>query len=140
MKKNSKKAESYSSELIKNLLSELSPEEHNRTKQKMMLAARIDDAIKAKGWKKKDLAEALNKKSSVITKWLSGTHNFTADTLWDIEKVLNIELISITVHKSEQVTNFYITVSQKADKKSSDCMILNDIDELIPYFSTNIKA
>ena len=64
MKKNNNKTETYSSELIDNLFNEISPKELERTKNKMLLAVRIGDAIKSKGCKKKDLADALNKRPS----------------------------------------------------------------------------
>lgn len=76
--------------LIEQLLNNISPEESQRIENRMLLAAKIDDALKAKGWKKKDLMEALGKKNqSEVTKWLSGTHNFTCDLLTDIGRVLN---------------------------------------------------
>jgi transcriptional regulator with XRE-family HTH domain len=140
MKKTDKKAEIYSSNLIDSLFNEISSDDFERTKNKMLLAARIDDAIKAKKWKKKDLAEALNKRPSEITKWLSGTHNFTVDTLWQLEKVLDIELIKLSGSKTEQVTNFYISVSQETVKESPDSIRINDTDQLIPYISTDIQA
>jgi transcriptional regulator with XRE-family HTH domain len=84
-----------------------------KSKNKMLLAAKIDEAIKAKGWKKKDFASALNKQPSEITKWLSGNHNFTADTLWEIEKVLNIELINLNIGEAEEIANFRATATQK---------------------------
>jgi ribosome-binding protein aMBF1 (putative translation factor) len=89
-KMNSKK--SYNSQVIDDLLREISPEELSRTEKRMLLAVRIDESIKSKGWKKKDFAKSIKKKPSEISKWLSGTHNFTADTLFDIERVLNIHL------------------------------------------------
>ena len=107
MKMSNSKAELYSSDLIDKFLNEIPYEEYERTKNKMLLASRIDDAIKAKGWKKKDLAKALNKQPSEISKWLSGTHNFTTDTLWDIEKILNIKLITLSDSQAEQVTDFF---------------------------------
>ncbi len=67
--------------LIEQLLNYISPEESLRIENRMLLAAKIDDALKAKGWKKNDLMKALGKKNqSEVTKWLSGTHNFTATT------------------------------------------------------------
>lgn len=75
---------------LENLLEEITPEQQARTDNKMMLAASIAYAMEAKGWNNIQLMEALGKKDpSEITRWLSGTHNFTADTLSDIGRVLN---------------------------------------------------
>jgi transcriptional regulator with XRE-family HTH domain len=71
-----------------------SPVETTRTRARMMLAAKIYDAIQQKGISKKQFAEMLGQQPSVITKWLSGTHNFTADTLADIQRVLEISLFN----------------------------------------------
>jgi hypothetical protein len=40
---------------------------------------------------------------STISKWLSGTHNFTIDTLYDIEYMLGIELVNVNEEKKEEV-------------------------------------
>ena len=90
-----KKAEDYTSPALNELMDETDENEYKRTEKKMMLAARIDEAKRAKGWKNKDLAKVLGKKDSEISKWLSGTHNFTADTLSDLEEVLGIQLLNI---------------------------------------------
>jgi len=86
---------SYNSKVLDDLLSEITSEELSRTEKRMLLAARIDDAIKIKNWKKRDFAKAIGKKPSEISKWLSGTHNFTADTLFDIERILDIHLFKL---------------------------------------------
>jgi ribosome-binding protein aMBF1 (putative translation factor) len=93
----------YRSELIENLIHEIGPEEQESTDRKMLLAARIHDAMKAKGMKKGQLAEVLGKRPSEITKWLSGTHNFTIETLWEIGDVLGTELINLGNRKKEKV-------------------------------------
>ena len=82
------KAEEYTSDIINQVLKEISKDDAEKIRNRMLLAAKIEDGFKAKGWKKLDFAKKLNKKPSVITKWLSGTHNFTIDTLWDIERLL----------------------------------------------------
>jgi len=89
------KSETYNSPLIEELLQVISPEKLKKTEKRMLLAARIDDAIKERGWKRKEFANALGKTPSEITKWLSGTHNFTSETLFDIEQVLNINLLKL---------------------------------------------
>lgn len=89
------KPKNYSDQIINEIYDEISEQEFELVEKKMLLAAKIDDAIKARGWQKQDLARALRKKPSEISKWLSGTHNFTTETLWEIEKVLNVELINL---------------------------------------------
>lgn len=80
--------------LLDNLLAEITPEEQARTDRKMRIASIIADALVTKGLTKKAFAQNVGRKPSEITKWLSGTHNFTLDTLTDIEQVLNIKLIT----------------------------------------------
>ena len=90
-----RRAEGHSSKVLGALLKGISPKEQARTEHRMLLAAKIDDGRKAKGWTQNQFAEKMAKQPSEISKWLSGTHNFTSDTLWDIEEQLEIELISI---------------------------------------------
>jgi len=85
----------YSSPLLESLVNKITPEEHARTGARMILSAKIYDAMKEKGWTQTQLAQALGKQVSVISKWLSGTHNFTIDTLIDIERVLKIRLLDL---------------------------------------------
>lgn len=51
--------------------------------------------LQEKNMSQTDLAKRLNKHHSVITQWLSGTQNFTIDTLSDIETALGIHLFQI---------------------------------------------
>lgn len=91
-----KQVRTYASVELDSVLAAISPEEQEKTDNRMLLAAKIEDAIKAKGWKKKDFMIAMGQKNqSVITKWLSGTHNFTTDTLTDIGRVLGINLLNL---------------------------------------------
>lgn len=78
---------------------------NKQVEKKMLIAAKIEDAIQAKDWKHADLLKALGKKNpSIITRWLSGTHNFTIDTLIHLEEVLEIELINLNeTEKNTQI-------------------------------------
>ena len=107
------KAENYESDILNEIYDEISPSELKKVEKRMILAQRISDGIKANGWKKIDFARALNKRPPEITKWLSGTHNFNSDTLFDIEEILGIELITTENLPKEQIATFHISVSQK---------------------------
>ena len=90
------------------LLDEITPLEQAMTDAKMMIAVRIAEAMKAKQWKNKDLLAAVGKDNpSIITKWLSGTHNFTTDTLVEIESALGICLLNLEEKKSEMEIVYY---------------------------------
>lgn len=95
--------------LMNKLLDSITPEEQEKTDKKMILAAKIAKAIKSKGLKKSEFAEILDKQPSEISKWLSGTHNFTIDTLMDIERVLSVQLLDTknwdSLEKYQKVEN-----------------------------------
>ena len=51
--------------------------------------------LQAKNLDQKDLARLLGKQESEISKWMSGTHNFTLKTLARIEDVLGSSVIKV---------------------------------------------
>lgn len=89
------KARKYNSVKLQELLDEVTPLEMEQTKIKMQIAARIEDFMKSKGWNKSKFAEKVGKNPSEITKWLSGTQNFTLDVLTEIAFVLDIEVMAL---------------------------------------------
>lgn len=88
-------ARKYTSPIIANVLAKRNMANYEKTRRNMLLAARIDDALKLKGFSKKQLADLMEKRPSEITKWLSGTHNFTLETLYRIETYLGVTLFMI---------------------------------------------
>ncbi len=78
---------------LKRVMERITTEEYARTFKQMAIAARIADALDAKGWSKSEFAVRMNQLPSVVTRWLSGTQNFTIDTLSDIEEMLGVQLL-----------------------------------------------
>ncbi|HAC15827.1 MAG TPA: hypothetical protein DCE78_07780 [Bacteroidetes bacterium] len=99
---NTTKARKYNSTKLQELLNEISPIEMEQSKNKMQLATRMEDFMIAKGWNKSKFAEVVGKNPSEITKWLSGTQNFTIDTLTEIAFALGIELSSLMEKQQDQ--------------------------------------
>lgn len=97
-----KKPETYHSSIMDDILNDITPEEFEKTEKIMSLALKIDKAIKAKGMRKIEFAKKLGKLPSEITKWLSGTHNFTISTLIDIEQVLDVQLVDAGIEDKYQ--------------------------------------
>ena len=69
------------SNVLKDLFNEITPEERAETKLAFDISNRIYDLMCEQGFTKKQLADALGKRPSEVTKWLSGQHNFTISTL-----------------------------------------------------------
>lgn len=111
------KARIYNSQFISELLAETSTDEIKLTEKKMLLAVRIADAVKKKFHHRNDFAVAIGKKPSEITKWLSGTHNFTTETLFEIERVLDIELITLETRPVSYVS-YYISIKAPSEGTS----------------------
>lgn len=127
--------EKYNDEALNSLLSEISPSEQAKTDAKMLLAVKIADAIQARGWNKTRLMKEMGKTNpSEITRWLSGTQNFTVETLVDLERVLEIKLLDlgaarnaekiikkykidilVPLNRSEQMNGCFVSGSGEAD-------------------------
>lgn len=60
---------------------------------KMTIAKKISEGMAKNKIGKKELALKMKQQPSVITKWLSGGHNFTIDTLIELQNELRIKLI-----------------------------------------------
>jgi ribosome-binding protein aMBF1 (putative translation factor) len=104
------------SKILNELNANKDPLESRRTRTSMLLAAKIIEGRKAKGWNNVEFAEKMGKLPSVITRWLSGTHNFTSDTLSDIQEALGIELLSLNERKEiEPAPKMVLTVVVKAE-------------------------
>jgi ribosome-binding protein aMBF1 (putative translation factor) len=89
-----KTARIYESPILDEFIGLENPELTATLATKMRLAAKIYEAMQAQNMGKSAFAEHLNVSPSLVTKWLSGQHNFTVDTLVKIERILHIELLS----------------------------------------------
>lgn len=59
------------------------------------ISDRIDFLMKERGLTKKQFAEALGRRPSEITKWLSGQHNFTVATLSMLSTFFGKSIITV---------------------------------------------
>jgi transcriptional regulator with XRE-family HTH domain len=117
MNKKQTPAKKHSSALISGLLNELTTAEKLQVSTKMQVAARLHDLITAAGLSKGAFAEKVNKNPSEITKWLSGTHNFTIDILCEIALALNVPVAELFAFEQTQVINkVQIVVSSKVTR------------------------
>jgi transcriptional regulator with XRE-family HTH domain len=149
MKKKTNRAKHYSSPLLDEILDSITPLEMNQARIRMTLAARIDECRQEADLSKIEFARKLNKQPSEISKWLSGTHNFTTDTLTEIAFVLKVKVESLYILHQEtaiksnelslQSSNqepivLLITPTKSEKRTSSKFTLKTDTEEISPFY------
>ena len=88
--------------------------------QSFDIVDRIHEILVKQGKEQKDLARLLGKSESEISKWMTGTHNFTINTLAKIQAVLGESVIQITKEKHvENPITIVISSSEYAMRPSN---------------------
>lgn len=80
---------------LRELLSDITPEERAEARLSFQISNRLDFLMKEQGLSKKQLADAIGKRPSEITRWLSGEHNFTISTLSMLSSFFGQPIITV---------------------------------------------
>ena len=80
---------------LRELLGEITPEERAEARLSFQISNRLDFLMQEKGLSKKQLADAIGKRPSEITRWLSGEHNFTISTLAMLSSFFGQPIITV---------------------------------------------
>lgn len=71
------------------------PEIDKFVEKNLAITEKVRVALEDKGWKSQDLAKAMNKSPSEVSKWLSGMHNLTLKSIIKMEMALGVDLIQV---------------------------------------------
>ena len=88
------------------------------------IAKRIADILDEKGWSRTELGRRTGKSPSEVSKWLSGTQNFTLRTIAMIEEALGVELIQIKGCRSLVQGSMTVSSSDPVSIKVDDVKYL----------------
>jgi transcriptional regulator with XRE-family HTH domain len=78
-------------------------------KQSFEIVDRIHEILAKQGKEQKDLAKALGKSESEVSKWMTGTHNFTINTLAKIQAALGETILQVAKEKAAAVNVYVVT-------------------------------
>ena len=81
--------------LLRECLAAIPEEQKAEFELSFGIAERIIEILKKNNLTQKDLARKLHKRESEISKWLTGRHNFTMQTIAKVETALGCKLINI---------------------------------------------
>lgn len=94
------KANNYIDPLFLQEYLKIPKEDRRKSDISFDISCRILNILERKGWSKTDLAKAMGKKESEISKWISGQHNFTIQTIAKIETILGEDIISVKKYRT----------------------------------------
>lgn len=80
---------------LRELLADITPAERAEARLSFQISNRLDYLMQEKGLSKKQLADAIGKRPSEITRWLSGEHNFTISTLAMLSSFFGQPIITV---------------------------------------------
>ena len=86
------------------IMNNIDEDKLRRTRDRMLVANKIADALKAKGISQKKFSEMTGRSESEVSEWLSGDRNFTIDTLSHIKKYLGIDLLNTSSMRTSLVS------------------------------------
>lgn len=109
------------SKVIADVLAQIDQKEFARTQKRLMLAAKIDEAMRRKGYNQRQFAKLMGKSTTVISEWLSGERNFTSDTLVDIEEALGIQLLDVTTMTTVKAKTESVIKARRNARKIAMC-------------------
>jgi len=131
MEAKKKETKVYKSKILNDFFTINDTKAYKRTEKNMLLALRILKAMQTKEWNRVKFAEEMDVQPSVVTKWLSGTHHFTTETLFDIEEKLNICIINVVEPQQiETIVTYQIQVSQQCQPV---------LPQTMNYFNSDFK-
>ncbi len=117
----------FKGNVLKNLFEEMKEIEKVQVETKFNLANALESFLKNKGISKSEFAAKMGKSPSEISKWMSGKHNFTIDTLMEIAHALKVDITELLKFKPEPLIKTKVTVHRK--KKEDPGEKKEDLDD-----------
>lgn len=80
--------------VLKRIRERIKPENRVFVEKNLSISRQVADILEKRGMTQKDLAQMLGKQESEVSKWLSGLHNLTLQSLAKLEAALGEEIIT----------------------------------------------
>jgi transcriptional regulator with XRE-family HTH domain len=79
--------------VVERLKNKIRPENRIFIRKNLAISEQVQYILEQKGWTQKDLANNMGKHESEISKWLTGLHNLTIQSISLMEAALEAEII-----------------------------------------------
>lgn len=79
--------------VVNRLRARILPENRLFVKKNLAVSEQVNYILEQRGWSQKILAGKMGKETSEVSKWLSGLHNLTLQSISKMESVFNEEIL-----------------------------------------------
>ncbi|MBC7775039.1 MAG: helix-turn-helix transcriptional regulator [Phycisphaerae bacterium] len=115
--------------IIERIRARTQPETRIYIQKNLDIAFRVNELLQQKGWTQKDLAKALDKSESEVSRWLSGLHNLTLKSIVKLEAVLGAEIMAVASTTTSRATIGKATYPDVLQKNKSLAVVAEPISE-----------
>lgn len=84
----------------------ISPEMKIQMELSVAIANRVYQILDDKGMSQKEFARLMGKTETEVSRWLSGTHNFTIATICKISAALDEEIVKVADYAVEPICDY----------------------------------
>ena len=81
--------------LFDQIIADTPPELKKQLDMSFAIADKLDAILKERGMNQKEFAQMIGHSQAEVSRWLSGTHNFTLATLAKISVALGVDLLTV---------------------------------------------
>ena len=128
------------SEAYKRMMKKIPKEIQQQVDFNLEVADEIYLTLEQKGLKPVDLAKKLNKSESEISKWLTGTHNFTLKTIQKIDLALGTKILITNSSKIEGYEKEKAQLQKENKRLKEKCAKLEKLQDGLTVFDHLTKV
>ncbi len=125
--------------IVSRLKEKIMPANRVFVSKNLAISTQISHILEQKGWSQKDLAKAMQKEPSEVSKLMSGLHNITLMSIAYIESALGEDIITTPLEASEKYNKtkyIYLKVSANTNYNQA----CNKLNEPATYKRTSQKS
>ncbi len=129
------------SKVVERLRKKIKPENRIFVRKNLAISEQVQYILEQKGWTQKDLAKMMGKHESEVSKWLTGLHNLTLQSISLMEAFLESEIITTPLEACNKYKEIkYITLKVSAYSNWESIQQMNIYEEdVIMNFTDEMK-
>ena len=109
----------------------IKPENRVFIKKNLAISEQVQYLLDQRGWSQREFAEHIGKEPSEVSKWLSGLHNLTLQSITKMEALLGEDIITTPLEACEKYKQIQYVVFKVYARSNEEA------NEYAPQYSEN---